>query len=172
MKSWNAFREVPLSAVTPEGWLRRFLEVQRNGLTGHLEAAGFPFNSPGWATREVKHETGTYWWPYEQTAYWVDGMIRCGRLIGDDFLVSKARTQIDYVLKRADKDGYLGPSFLKTEDRTQTGRIGEWPGPRQSVLGTAPQGHGHPLHVVPAAQPEVRFEVTPLFLERMGLLRI
>ncbi|MCY2927156.1 MAG: hypothetical protein NT031_17325, partial [Planctomycetota bacterium] len=130
MKSWNAFREVPLSTVSPEGWLRRFLEVQRNGLTGHLEAAGFPFNSPGWATREVKHETGTYWWPYEQTAYWVDGMIRCGRLIGDDFLVNKALAQIDYVLGRADKDGYLGPSFLKVEDPTKTGwqaSFNRWP---------------------------------------------
>jgi DUF1680 family protein len=126
MTSWNTYREQPLSSISPEGWLREFLEVQRHGLTGHLEAAGYPFNTKGWATPVVKHETGTYWWPYEQMGYWVDGLVRCGRLIGDPFLVQKAKTQIDYTLDNVDEDGYLGPSFLKTEDRTQSGWQYSW----------------------------------------------
>lgn len=126
MKSWMKFCEVPLAQITPEGWLRRFLEVQRNGMTGHLEAAGYPFNTKGWATRQVKHETGTFWWPYEQTAYWVDGMIRCGRLLGDEFLVAKAKAQLDYTLAHADKDGFLGPWFLKHEEKGKEGWQFSW----------------------------------------------
>jgi len=36
---------VPIVAIHPEGWLRQYLVNQRNGLTGHLEEAGYPFNT-------------------------------------------------------------------------------------------------------------------------------
>ncbi len=107
------YHEVSLSAIHPEGWLRRYLEKQRNGLTGHLEAAGYPFNTKGWAAPRVMWRDGTGWWPYEQTAYWIDGMVRAGYLLGDDFLIQKARKQLDYVLAHAARDGYLGPRFMR-----------------------------------------------------------
>jgi len=115
MSRFGKFSEVALSSIHPEGWLRRFLEIQRDGLTGHLEAAGYPFDTPGWAASRVVSRGFEDWAPYEQNGYWVDGMIRCGRLLRDDFLVRKARKQIDYVLKHADRDGYLGPKSLKKE---------------------------------------------------------
>ena len=41
------FFEVPMSAIQPKGWLKKYLENQRNGLTGHLEIAGYPFDTAG-----------------------------------------------------------------------------------------------------------------------------
>ncbi len=113
MQTYAQFRELPLSAIQPTGWLRVYLEKQRDGLTGHLESAGFPFNTAGWAAPLIRHRGGEGWWPYEQTAYWIDGMIRCGYLLGDDFLIAKARQHIEYVLAHAGLDGYLGPAFMK-----------------------------------------------------------
>ena len=117
MQIRRKFEEVGLSSVEPEGWLRRYLEKQRDGLTGHLEVAGFPFDTNGWAGRRIytqgEEESEEHWWPYEQTGYWVDGMIRCGHLLGDEFLLGKARKSLDYVLDHADADGYLGLQFLK-----------------------------------------------------------
>ena len=117
MQIRRKFQEVTINSVEPAGWLRRYLEKQRDGLTGHLEVAGFPFNTRGWAgpgiRKQMSRDGEEHWWPYEQTGYWIDGMIRCGHLLGDKFLIDKARKSLNYVLAHADADGYLGPQFLK-----------------------------------------------------------
>ncbi|HMP74265.1 MAG TPA: glycoside hydrolase family 127 protein [Kiritimatiellia bacterium] len=121
---WN---ETGLGSVRAEGWLREALERQRDGLTGHLEVAGYPFNTKGWRAEEIPlgERGGTGWWPFEQVAYWVDGMLRCGLLIGDEGLKAKARRQVDHVMSRPDEEGYLGPRALK---RIQGERGSErWP---------------------------------------------
>ncbi len=113
VRMYGKFQELPLSAIEPEGWLRRFLEKQRDGLTGHLDEAGYPFNTKGWTSPKVRRQHGQDWWPYEQTGYWIDGMIRAGHLLRDDFLVSKARKHFDYVLAHQARDGHLGPPFMR-----------------------------------------------------------
>jgi len=113
METHAKFHEMPLSAIQPEGWLRVYLEKQCQGLTGHLEAAGYPFNTQGWSAPLVEGESFQSWWPYEQNGYWIDGMIRCGYLLRDNFLIEKAKAHIDYVLTNADDDGYLGPAIMK-----------------------------------------------------------
>ena len=108
------FQPLPLTAIAPAGWLSLYLRAQAQGLTGHLQVAGFPFNTKGWAgPRLLPPEHAAPWWPYEQYAYWIDAMIRCGHLLGHKSLIAKAKKNIDYVLKHADADGYLGPEFLK-----------------------------------------------------------
>jgi len=116
MHTWNGWREVSLCAMKPTGWLRSFLDYQRTGLTGHLEVAGYPFNTEGWLADHLplSDRGGSGWWPYEQIAYWVDGMMRCGMLLQDDGLKTKARRSIDHVLQHPDTDGYLGPDAMKT----------------------------------------------------------
>ena len=42
------FKLAQISEIEPQGWLRQFLEFQREGLTGHIEAAGYPFNTGMW----------------------------------------------------------------------------------------------------------------------------
>lgn len=106
------FKEIPITSIQPSGWLKTYLETQRNGLTSHLEAAGYPFNTVGWNGLAITNNTSIEdWWPYEQNAYWVDGMERCGLLLGDEFLLRKAGLQIDYVLAHPATNGYLGPLF-------------------------------------------------------------
>ncbi len=105
---------LPITAVEPRGWLRRYLRKQTRGLTGHLQAAGFPFSTKGWAgPRMAPPKEAAPWWPYEQYAYWIDAMTRCGHLLRNKSLINKAAKNFEHLLEHADADGYLGPKFLK-----------------------------------------------------------
>lgn len=82
----------------------------------NLEQAGFPFNCVDWDrceidTTNINENPG--WWIYEQTAYWLDGMERCGQLLKDKNLIDRASKSFDYVINSAGKDGYMGPTLLK-----------------------------------------------------------
>ena len=89
------FHELPLTTITPEGWLRVYLENQRNGLTGHLNMIGWPFDSDCWEGNEAgkgPHASDNFiWGAYEHTGYRIDEMIRCGYLLNDDFLIREAK---------------------------------------------------------------------------------
>ena len=67
MRTYAKFKEIDISSIKPEGWLRRYLEKQRDGLTGHLEVAGKPFDKGGWGASRVniEYEDGdsSDWWP-------------------------------------------------------------------------------------------------------------
>ena len=119
VKNYAKFEEVGIRQIKPEGWLGDFLRKQAEGLTGHLEVAGYPFDRVGWDRFDVdttKSNDNPGWWAYEQTGYWLDGMERLAELLGDRKLKAKAERSFDYVLQNADPDGYLGPKLLKNSD--------------------------------------------------------
>lgn len=129
VKDPSIFKELPVRSIKPRGWLKSILEHQRDGLTGHLEVAGYPFDTKGWQMDKIKTSKnyGADWWPYEQYAYWVDGMLRCGHLLGDKGLLEKAAPHLAAVLGKADKDGYLGPASLKNTDGPGFWNCTRWP---------------------------------------------
>lgn len=122
--SWfGVFRERPITSISPRGWIREFLSRQKSGLTGRLNETGYPFDCDPWLHDGVDDRRARRgWWPYEQAAYWIDGLMRCGLLLGDTSLIEKARVHIDHVLSEQAEDGYLGPSFMR--DPTGSNR---WP---------------------------------------------
>jgi hypothetical protein len=106
--------------ITPGGWLHQFLEYQKSGLTGHIEDAGYPFNTGMWTAKVNDKQEDRFWWPYEQSGYFVDGCIKAGYLLRDTFLINKAKIQVNYVLNKKNDNGRLGPQDLK-------GRWNKWP---------------------------------------------
>jgi hypothetical protein len=106
--------------ITSKGWLHQFLEYQKSGLTGHIEDAGYPFNTGMWTAEINNGKKDIYWWPYEQSGYFVDGCIKAGYLLRDTFLINKAKKQVEFVLNKKNDDGRLGPQDLK-------GRWNKWP---------------------------------------------
>lgn len=120
-KTAVSFYKPALSAIKPTGWVRNYLVTQKSGITGNLDlAGGYPFNLPTWSdtAKVVDDRAQSTWWPFEQTGYWIEGMIRTGRLLGDDFLIKKAKKYIDYPIENPSFDGFIGPSFLKEAGKT------------------------------------------------------
>lgn len=92
-----SFYKLKISDIHPLGWILEFLERQRDGLTGHIEVAGYPFNTCMWGCEKIRGSAKA-WWPYEQTAYYIDGVHRLGLLLNDMNLKQKAAVQTQYVL--------------------------------------------------------------------------
>lgn len=114
------YESVALASVRPVGWLLEFLERQCAGLSGHPEASGYPLGHTFWddPTRlpDVS-DPAMMWWPYEQTAYWVDGALKAGFLAGDEAVRRAALAQIEGAIATAAPDGFIGPEMFRTRDR-------------------------------------------------------
>jgi DUF1680 family protein len=64
-------------------------------------------------------EWSAAWWPYEQTAYYLDGALRLGHLLGDSELLQLVRRNFDYVRQRVSPSGRYGTEL--------TQRYRHWP---------------------------------------------
>ncbi len=114
-----------MNTITPRGWLLDFLKTQKSGLTGHMEKAGYPYNETYWGSEEHPPYKGIFWWPFEQTAYHIDGMTRTAILLQDKELLQKAEKIIYAVIDNPDEDGYLGPVEIKkiTDEYTRWSHV-------------------------------------------------
>jgi hypothetical protein len=99
----NAFLLLPLGSVRPTGWLRSQLQIQANGLGGHLDET-WPDVGPnsGWLGG-----TGESW---ERGPYFLDGLVPLAYLLDDERLKAKAQKFIDWTLTHQHPDGMLGPT--------------------------------------------------------------
>lgn len=105
-----------IGCIEPQGWIEEFLHRQQTGLTGHPEAMSYPYDSCLWAG-EIGRNTETYgsdWWRYEQTAYYTDGLLRLGYLLGDREMIAKAEEGIRYTLANASSTGVLGNKAIES----------------------------------------------------------
>lgn len=62
------FIKLPVGSIRPEGWVKKYLELQRDGLTGHLGeiSAWLEKNDNAWLTTGGKHG-------WEEVPYWLKG---------------------------------------------------------------------------------------------------
>lgn len=116
----KVLQHVPLTDITPEGWLKTMLINQRDNFSGLLDKQCFPFSQGGWGEnpfiRKMNGTVAGFWVPYEQTGYYYDGVIRAGYLLKDTFLINKSTRAIEKTIKNASPEGILEP-ILNTGDR-------------------------------------------------------
>lgn len=94
-------------AVKPEGWLRDWAETSAKGISGDLQNrhvvfshswTGEEFQSKGSAGRGLR-------WPLEQSAYWLDGLVRLGHILDDQKLKELAHKRLDIVVDGVNNGG-------------------------------------------------------------------
>lgn len=103
MKSLHSLVLLPLNLgdVKPAGWLKRQLEVQRDGLSGHLDLFWPDVKDSGWLGG---NEEG-----WERFPYWLDGAIPLAFLLDDEVFIKRLETYLGYILDNRDENGWFGP---------------------------------------------------------------
>ncbi len=99
----GAFQPLPLGEVRPAGWLRRQLQIQADGMGGHLDET--------WA--DVGPNSGWLGGPgesWERGPYFVDGLLPLAYLLEDARLKAKAHRFIEWTLEHQSPSGMIGPS--------------------------------------------------------------
>ena len=99
----NAFYMLPLDAVRPAGWLKKQMQIQANGLSGHLDETWADVSSnSGWLGG-----TGESW---ERGPYFLDGLVPLAYLLDDARLKAKAQKFLEWTLTHQATNGMIGPS--------------------------------------------------------------
>jgi len=114
----SPFVKLPIGSIKPKGWLRETLELQANGMVGHLPAvaAASPpnarwtiFQGNAWASPEGKGHS-----PWEETPYWLKGYGDLGYVLNDERIMTDAKRWVDGILSSQREDGWFGPRELLT----------------------------------------------------------
>ena len=120
------YTALPLGDIKPKGWLLNMLEIQREGLTGHMDSI-YPSvmgESNGWLGG-----VGDRW---ERGPYWLDGLTPLAYLLDDEDLKKKVRKWVDWSIEHQREDGYFGPYPFEEgmpiiKDAQQTRSKDWWP---------------------------------------------
>ena len=79
----NTFKPLPLTSLRPAGWLLHQLQLQANGLAGHLDEFWPDVAQSGWIGG-----SGEGW---ERGPYWLDGLVPLAFLLDDARLKAKVQ---------------------------------------------------------------------------------
>lgn len=101
------FIKLPVGSISPEGWLLKQLELQRDGLNGHLGEIS------AWLQKEDNAwlKTGGKW-GWEEVPYWLRGYGNLAYIMKDEAMLKETKFWIDGILKSQRKDGNFGPVQL------------------------------------------------------------
>ncbi len=130
---YGKFCEVRPDAVKACGHLQNLLKKQNDGISSHFIDQGYPFDTPMWnggvqkliLASTICHDEVSEtpmqeaWWPYEQSAYLLDGLLRLGILLDDREKIALFAENLKYVIEHPDEKGLLGHCY---NDSTS-----EWP---------------------------------------------
>ena len=110
---FGEFQAAPLTSTRlTDGYVRRFIETQRDGLGTHYAVSGYPYDTCMWTGRVPQPEYipswRARWWPYEQGGYLTDGLGRIGIYLDDPRLKKLLADSVEYAVTTRSRDGLFG----------------------------------------------------------------
>lgn len=96
--------KLPVGKVQPKGWLRKYLELQKDGLNGHLGSvsAWLDKNNNQWLSDQGDHG-------WEEVPYWLRGYCSLAYILDDEEMKKESQVWFDAVFANLKSDGFLGP---------------------------------------------------------------
>jgi len=117
--------KLPVGAIEPKGWVRRQLELQRDGFHGHLTEISQFLKKEGNAWLSPAGE-GDHGW--EEPPYWLKGFSNCGYILRDQRMIGESKLWIEAALASQKEDGWFGPDKGRKGAATNLeGREDLWP---------------------------------------------
>jgi hypothetical protein len=99
----SVFYMLPLGSIRPAGWLKRQMQIQADGLSGHLDETWQDVGpNSGWLGG-----SGESW---ERGPYFLDGLIPLAYMLDDPRLKVKAQRFIEWTLSHQAPNGMIGPA--------------------------------------------------------------
>jgi hypothetical protein len=102
----SPFVKLPIGAIAPQGWLRRTLELEAEGMTGHLTEISPWCKAEGNSWLSPKGEGHS---PWEELPYWLKGFGDLGYVLKDERIEKESRRWIEGILASQREDGWFGP---------------------------------------------------------------
>ena len=106
MNKWNFYTTKKLK---PEGWLKRQLEIQADGLSGNLHKIWPDIRDSAWIGGKCEG--------WERVPYWLDGFIPLAYLLENEEMIATVKKYIDAILEKQQDDGWICP--CKKEERAK-----------------------------------------------------
>lgn len=112
----SKFIKLPTGSIRPGGWLLIQLQLQKDGLCGHLGeiSAWLQKGNNAWL-----HQGGE--WGWEEVPYWLRGYSDLAFILKDKKMIQESKVWIDAILKSQRPDGNFGPY------KTNNGAQDFWP---------------------------------------------
>ncbi|MFP5081340.1 beta-L-arabinofuranosidase domain-containing protein [Pedobacter sp. JCM 36344] len=106
----NHFIKLPVGSITPGGWLKNVLVLQKDGLTGNLGEISIWLSKDdnAWLNKDGKGKHG-----WEELPYWLKGYANIGYMLKDPKMLAETKFWIDAVLKNQRESGDFGPIIEK-----------------------------------------------------------
>ena len=119
------FIKLPVGAIKPDGWIKKYLELQRDGLTGKLGeiSAWLDKKNNAWFSGTGKGDHG-----WEEVPYWLKGYGDLGYILNDKSIIDETKLWLEKVFQSQRKDGYFGPGEIVRNKENQIVKIPDlWP---------------------------------------------
>lgn len=106
--------KLPTGSIKPGGWLLKQLELQKDGLNGHLGEISI------WLDKKDNAwlKTGGQW-GWEEVPYWLKGYSSLAYIFEDKDMLAETKVWIDAILNSQLENGNFGPSSLTPADQIQ-----------------------------------------------------
>lgn len=94
--------------IKPEGWLKRQLLLQANGLAGNLDKVWRDVRDSSWIGGDAEG--------WERVPYWIDGFTTLATLLDDEKMLERVKKYVDAIINQQKPDGWICP--CSDEQRT------------------------------------------------------
>ncbi len=98
MSKWSFFSP---QEIKPEGWLKRQLRIQADGLSGNLDKCWRDVRDSAWIGGDAEG--------WERVPYWLDGFIPLAYLLQDEDMIARAKKYVDAILSYQKDSGWICP---------------------------------------------------------------